>query len=229
MPPSNISEHKEISELFRSASGGIVDLEELNEFWVSREGSSDLQTGFEAAARHNCIFLISSEIDVNYQFGKLSFTFRRESLTNPDNALILGERIALDTASLRRAFTFLEYAVFFLSKYPKNENDPNYDEKSETFSERIKLLKHQDKISADLADNLRAIKNTRDQFAHSFVEIEDLTFNGDHLKYVGEEFFSTLQASAKVIETKFVALQGKQVDWRLFSIVFNALRKAPSF
>lgn len=221
-----MSEFKDISILFESASKGMFKYPKPDGFWVEASSSSDLQTAFEAAARHTSVFLVSDRVSINFQYGRLTYKFSRDHTRVENVPYVLGERIGLDTSSLRRAFTFLEYTIFLLCKYPRNENDPYYVEQSEGYWDRVKLLQEHGKLSTEVGSKLKAIKNTRDQFAHSFIEIDDLAYRGGQLKYVKREFLSDLNSVVQSLEQMFVENQNKQVDWRLFSVVFNALQKA---
>ncbi|WP_439522222.1 hypothetical protein [Marivita sp.] len=214
-----------VSETLRKASDGNFDEKIDDAEWLTSSGIRDLNTCLQASGNHNVMLLIGEEFNISFQFGAATIHHFFDHGTMP-RSNFLGDTSSLTTTYLRRVFTFFEYVVFYLCKYPNRVFDHSYNEQSEQYAERLRHLKETGKIRKDVEATLRSLKQTRDQFAHSFVEIGDLTYKGIPLSESSQDFFTDIDETSVLLERLFLEQQHFQIDWRIFSLVHQALRTA---
>ncbi|GGC15397.1 hypothetical protein GCM10011363_34840 [Marivita lacus] len=215
--------NKLIIDTLRTASKGEAQIADFFDESVSGGALRDLNTSLRAAANTTTVFLISDELNISLSLNRLVLSDRME---REAGSTFLRDNLKLTTNHLRRIFTFFEYVIYFLCKFPKYHLDPSYDEKTETFSERLKILKEGGKIDKETEKKLRAIKSTRDQFAHSFIDIKELFYEGEALQSKQLDFFNDVDATAIILEDHFREHQHHQVDWPTFNLVMRALSAA---
>lgn len=211
--------------LITEASKGVAKFPE--HFADPKYGHSGIFTGLEAAARTDEIFLLSTNghIEVHRGRTKISIDFDQDKGISTRPRPYLLHRARLNDAGLRLLFTRLEFLVFACIKWERYEHDVKYRPETESFSERLKLLKGNGVISREDEDSLRLAKATRDEFAHSTLDINDLYFNGLPLKNSFPDLLERSKKAASGLEDKFLTVQSKQVDWRIFNLVIRGFAK----
>jgi len=184
-------------------------------------------TALRASSNGQRIFLIGKTGSIQFEYGSLSVSTdgsdRREE--KPYHSPILG-KLAVSDHSLRKIFTAIEFFTFYLTKQNQFSLDRSYVESSDTLSERLKFLRDKGLIRNDLFKMIGRIKSTRDSFSHSFIEVKKLTFDGVELRDRDCKFLDVARDVICELEGKFIKLQCHQIDWEIFKIVFDAMRKA---
>lgn len=205
------------------ASGGNFCLSRSDLFVSGSDRDNidrDIYPALEASVLFERVFLLGPVVDIRWQYGELSFSLLNSARRDET---ILGEAISLNDSSVRLGFTFCEYAVFFLSKTEKALEDINYVPATESYSDRLKELKERRVIDKDTDTLLRQLKQTRDNFAHSFTPLKKLRYLGEELESSGQ-FVKDLFMASKALEQEFIKRQHLQVNWGLFSLVLKAIR-----
>lgn len=132
-----------------------------------------------------------------------------------------------DAGTLRKFFNRIEYYCYLICKFRVHKGDRFYKPDSDTQSDRIKILVSRSLISQDERSVLNELANCRNIFAHTLIDIEDITFRGEELKNV---LVSTNYESHKVISqtmhkliTEYDKIAYQQVDWDEFINIFEAI------
>jgi len=177
-------------------------------------------------------------------FGSVHHYFLLKTDAENDNYLLFGPN--LDEKYLRRLFTGIELIVFKLYHIACTRSDPNVH--FEQFKTKQLLNKLRDIFNlqnwteyTELFDELFFVRNA---FAHSFVDLEDITYRGVPLRdcfgdsYLGHsydlysdsirKFTDDVRAFVRPLTESFCRFQLEQIDTEKLFRLCNSILKARS-
>ncbi|WP_298952054.1 hypothetical protein [uncultured Methylobacterium sp.] len=98
----------------------------------------------------------------------------------------------LNDEYLRLLFTALDFITYKICHLYLENQDKKYGVTSETFSRRFGRLKQVLQVPNwnDYENLFKSIRDTRNGFAHSFIDVENLNFNGLELRYCFGDVFN---------------------------------------
>ena len=210
-----------IGQQFKIVSNGKSELKIKFSSSFTASFLHKIQVAIDASTHQDILLLMSGDMVIWKTFETYSFNFtsaeEKLDFFNPSD-------FKMNEKNLRIAFTFLEYCCYFLVKVKNGyQFDVSYRPETETFSERLRVLKERAVIDRKMFEVINAIKSSRDIFCHSFVDIDDIAYKGTPLADSFENFKNDFFSVFDHLSVEYVKEQHKQVDWPRFDLVFNAL------
>jgi hypothetical protein len=174
-----------LEPLLKSARYGRLD--ELNSVSHKDKDQQVMQIVQSCVRFTDCAFFYDNNFFYLSPFGfKLSnySLFMNDKSCLPSN--FLASNLQMDVKSLRTLFTGIEFLLYKAIQLRLEENPYKYSIESEKASARFSRLRNQGQLKNVDENEFNEIMKTRNAFAHSFVDIEEIEYSKSELEYCFE-------------------------------------------